>query len=85
MHELGLVGKPDYLVESAGQLIPVEVKSTRNSNAPYDAHIFQLAAYCLLVQRQLGKRPPYGILHYANRTYRYRLHSTARTGQSNTC
>ena len=67
--ELGLVGKPDYLVESAGQLIPVEVKSTRNANAPYDAHIFQLAAYCLLVQRQLGKRPPYGILHYANRTY----------------
>jgi CRISPR-associated exonuclease Cas4 len=66
--ELGLVGKPDYLVESDGQLIPVEVKSTRNSNAPYDAHIFQLAAYCLLVQRQLGKRPPYGILHYANRT-----------------
>ncbi len=67
--ELGLVGKPDYLVESAGQLIPVEVKSTRNTSAPYDAHIFQLAAYCLLVQRQLGKRPPYGILHYANRTY----------------
>ena len=67
--ELGLVGKPDYLVESGEQLIPVEVKSTRNSNAPYDAHIFQLAAYCLLVQRQLGKRPPYGILHYANRTY----------------
>ena len=67
--ELGLVGKPDYLVESAGQFIPVEVKSTRISDAPYDAHIFQLAAYCLLVQRQLGKRPPYGILHYANRTY----------------
>jgi CRISPR-associated exonuclease Cas4 len=67
--ELGLVGKPDYLVESAGQLIPVEVKSIRNSTAPYDAHIFQLAAYCLLVQLQLGKRPSYGILHYANRTY----------------
>jgi len=50
-------------------LIPVEVKSTRNSKAPYDAHVFQLAAYCLLVQRQLGKRPPYGILHYANRTF----------------
>jgi CRISPR-associated exonuclease Cas4 len=67
--ELGLVGKPDYLVESAGQLIPVEVKSARNANAPYDAHIFQLAAYCLLVHRQLGKRPPYGILHYGSRTY----------------
>jgi len=67
--ELGLVGKPDYLVESSGQLIPVEVKTSRASNAPYDAHIFQLAAYCLLIQRQLGKRPPYGILRYPNRTY----------------
>jgi len=67
--ELGLVGKPDYLVESVGQLIPVEVKSTRNAHTPYDAHIFQVAAYCLLVQRQLGKRPAYGILHYADRTY----------------
>ncbi|MFM8321935.1 MAG: CRISPR-associated protein Cas4 [Chloroflexota bacterium] len=65
---LGLVGKPDYLVESSGQIIPVEVKSSRVGAAPYDAHIYQLAAYCLLVERTLGKRPPYGILHYANRT-----------------
>jgi len=67
--ELGLVGKPDYLVEDSGRIIPVEVKSSRIQGAPYDAHIFQLAAYCLLVQRQLGKRPSYGILHYPNRTY----------------
>ncbi|OGO35014.1 MAG: CRISPR-associated protein Cas4 [Chloroflexi bacterium RBG_16_57_11] len=67
--ELGLVGKPDYLVESGGQLIPVEVKSTPVTTAPYDAHIFQLAAYCLLVQRHFGKRPAYGILHYPNRTF----------------
>lgn len=67
--ELGLVGKPDYLVESGGQVIPVEVKSSPVATAPYDAHIFQLAAYCLLVQRHYGKRPTYGILHYPNRTY----------------
>lgn len=67
--ELGLVGKPDYLVESSGQVIPVEVKSSHVSTAPYDAHIFQLAAYCLLVQRHYGKRPAYGILHYPNRTF----------------
>lgn len=67
--ELGLVGKPDYLVETGDQIIPVEVKSTHVSAAPYDAHIFQLAAYCLLVERRLGKRPAYGILHYPNRTY----------------
>lgn len=67
--ELGLTGKPDYLVEQGGSLIPVEVKSTRIGQAPYDSHIYQLAAYCLLVERVLGVRPPYGILHYPNRTF----------------
>jgi CRISPR-associated exonuclease Cas4 len=67
--EFGLVGKPDYLVETGGQIVPVEVKSSYVSDAPYDAHIFQLAAYCLLVHRHFGKRPVYGILHYPNRTY----------------
>ena len=66
---IGLTGKPDYLVEQAGRLIPVEVKSSRVSQAPYDGHIFQLAAYCLLSQRAFGKRPPHGILHYPNRTF----------------
>ncbi len=66
---LGLTGKPDYLVEEKGQVIPVEVKTSQVSAAPYDAHIFQLAAYCLLVQRHYGKRPAYGILHYPNRTF----------------
>jgi CRISPR-associated exonuclease Cas4 len=67
--ELGLAGKPDYLVEKGGIIIPVEVKSTRVVDAPYDSHIYQLAAYCLLVQRTLGTRPPYGILRYSNRTF----------------
>jgi len=67
--DLGLTGRPDYLVEDKGNVIPVEVKSARISAAPYDAHIYQLAAYCRLVQRHFGKRPHYGILHYANRTF----------------
>jgi CRISPR-associated exonuclease Cas4 len=66
---LGLTGKPDYLLSQGGKVIPVEVKSSRVREAPYDEHIFQLAAYCLLVQRVYGQRPPYGILHYPNRTY----------------
>jgi CRISPR-associated exonuclease Cas4 len=68
--ELGLTGRPDYLVEQADQVIPVEVKSARVDQGPYDSHIYQLAAYCLLVERSYGKRPAYGILHYPNRTYR---------------
>lgn len=66
---LGLTGKPDYLVDQEGDLIPVEVKSTRASAAAYDTHIFQLAAYCLLVESAYGKRPPFGILKYANRSF----------------
>ena len=66
---LGLAGRPDYLVEKGGKIMPVEVKSSRITDAPYDSHIFQLAAYCLLIERTLDKRPPYGILHYPNRTF----------------
>jgi CRISPR-associated exonuclease Cas4 len=61
---IGLTGKPDYLIEKGKSIIPIEIKSTQIPSAPYDSHIMQLAAYCLLVERVTGKRPPYGILHY---------------------
>jgi CRISPR-associated exonuclease Cas4 len=66
---LALAGKPDYLVEQNGKIIPVEVKSGRAPEHPYDSHIYQLAAYCLLVEKAYGKRPPYGILHYPERDF----------------
>jgi CRISPR-associated exonuclease Cas4 len=66
---LGLTGKPDYLVQQNGQIIPVEVKSGRAPEAPYDSHIYQLASYCLLVEKTYAKRPPYGILHYNDRDF----------------
>jgi CRISPR-associated exonuclease Cas4 len=66
--DTGLTGKPDYLVEKGNQIIPVEVKSSSSAVGPYDSHIYQLAAYCLLVERVIGKRPPYGILHYTGRS-----------------
>jgi CRISPR-associated exonuclease Cas4 len=67
--KLRLTGKPDYLVERGGQIVPVEVKSGKAPKAPYDSHIYQLASYCLLVERMMGKRPPYGIIHYENRDF----------------
>ncbi len=66
---LGLTGKPDYLVEKDGRIIPVEVKSGRTPSTPYDSHIFQLAAYCRLVEHTYRQRPPYGILHYPARDF----------------
>ncbi len=67
--ESGLAGKPDYILEEDGILIPVEVKTSRLTGDPYDSHIYQLAAYCMLIERHFGKRPPYGILHYPSRSY----------------
>ena len=66
---LGLTGKPDYLVEKNGRLIPIEVKSGHAPEAPYDSHIYQLAAYCLLVEKSMHTRPPYGIIHYEDRDF----------------
>jgi len=67
--ESRLAGKPDYLVKQDGAFIPVEVKSTYVPSVPYESHVFQLLAYCLLVESSFGKRPPYGMLVYRNRTF----------------
>ncbi|MEW6715960.1 MAG: Dna2/Cas4 domain-containing protein [Chloroflexota bacterium] len=67
--ELMLTGRPDYLVKEKEVVIPVEVKSTPIRDTPYDGHIYQLAAYCLLVHRVMGNRPPYSLLHYPNKTF----------------
>ncbi|MCZ7546238.1 MAG: PD-(D/E)XK nuclease family protein [Anaerolineae bacterium] len=61
-----LSGRPDYLLHREGRLIPVEVKSGRGPEKPYKSHILQLAAYCLLVEDVYGRRPPYGIIRYAD-------------------
>ncbi|MFA5836925.1 MAG: CRISPR-associated protein Cas4 [Bellilinea sp.] len=67
--ETHLTGKPDYLVEEHGVVIPVEVKSGWAPPEPHPGHIYQLLAYCLLVEKTHGKRPPYGILRYRNRSF----------------
>jgi len=67
--KLGLTGKPDYVVERRGRLVPVEVKSGWAPEEPYDSHIMQLASYCYLLEHTYKKRPPYGLLKYKNRTF----------------
>lgn len=64
-----LTGRPDYLVDD-GSLAPVEVKSGRApAEGPYGAHIYQLAAYCLLVAEEYGRAPAHGIIKYADRAF----------------
>jgi CRISPR-associated exonuclease Cas4 len=66
---LGLSGKPDYIVRHQGLPVPVEVKSRRAPRQPYDSHIYQLAAYCLLIEEVMHQRPPYGIIRYNDRSF----------------
>jgi len=64
-----LVGKPDYLVRRGDAITPVEVKSGRAPARPWDSHVLQLAAYCLLVEEALGARVTQGILCYSDKQF----------------
>ena len=66
---LQLTGKPDYIVRHGEGIVPVEVKSGRAPAAPYDSHVYQLAAYCLLIEKIYGKRPAFGIVHYSDKDF----------------
>jgi CRISPR-associated exonuclease Cas4 len=61
---LRLVGRPDQLVGTGGQIIPVEQKP--RAWRVHDSHVMQLAAECLLVWETYGVRPPFGLLVLAN-------------------
>ncbi len=72
---IGLTGRPDYLIKKGDRIIPAEVKSSWAPHSPYDSHILQLAAYCVLVNSTYGQRPPYGLLRYKNRTFKVKFTS----------
>ncbi|MFN7995327.1 MAG: Dna2/Cas4 domain-containing protein [Bryobacteraceae bacterium] len=78
-HRYGLVGKPDYLVETTEGLVPVELKSRDSrSSGPYCSDIAQVAAYCVLVEDATGIAPPYAIIQYANGSWRIQYMRQAR-------
>ncbi len=64
-----LAGKPDYIVAQDENLIPVEVKPRRTAARPHLSDVLQLAAYCLLIEDNFDRAPPYGILKYATATF----------------
>ena len=70
-HQLGLVGKPDYIMRTRqGSLIPVEVKTGHTPEVPYDSHRLQLMAYGKLIQSNYAQMPEYGLLHYPQKDFR---------------
>lgn len=77
-----IVGRPDLVRRrSDGRPIPIEIKSRESfSDGPPRSHILQLWAYCLLLEENQGRIPPYGILRYADgREYRVPWGATERT------
>ena len=73
----GLVGKPDYLIETRHGFVPVEIKSRNSTRAgPSESDLAQLTAYCVLVEDVIGSAPPQGIIEYADR--RWRIEYTPR-------
>lgn len=75
----GLTGKPDYMVETAEGLVPVEVKSRDSlSSGPYASDSAQLIAYCVLVEDAIGVTPPYGVIQYADRPWRVQYNRQMR-------
>lgn len=62
----GLKGRPDYLLETAEGIVPVELKSAPlpPGGRPYDSHLMQLVCYCLLCEDVLNARVPFGLIRY---------------------
>lgn len=61
----GLTGRPDYILERNGEIIPVEVKSGRKPKGPLFSHVLQVAAYCFLLEEE-GNKVSHGILRYGD-------------------
>ena len=73
--KLQLQGKPDYIFETwfFKRVIPLEIKSGQlKDEEPHSGDVYQLAAYFLIIEELYGKRPPYGKLVYANKTFKIR-------------
>lgn len=68
----GLKGRPDYIIETAEGIIPVEIKSATcpRSGRPYDSHVMQLICYCLLCEEVMNASVPFGIIRYRDREVR---------------
>jgi CRISPR-associated exonuclease Cas4 len=61
-----LTGKPDFIFEKDGEVVPVEIKSRPMPyRGPFEGHVLQLMSYCLLCEECYNMRPKYGVLKYS--------------------
>jgi CRISPR-associated protein Cas4 len=61
---LGLVARPDHVLELGGMRIPVEQKPS--AHRVWRSHTLQVSAQCALLEETFGQRPSHGVLVLAN-------------------
>ncbi len=73
-------GRPDVLRERLdGRIVPVELKSrSMPAGGPNRSHLVQVWAYCLLVEEETGRVPPFGVLRYSDGEVRAPWDAAAR-------
>ena len=72
---LGLVGRPDAVVEEGGYFVPIERKAF--GKRPRDKDIAQLLVYCRLIEEEYGVRPPHGYLVIGPQSKRFKVVNSA--------
>jgi CRISPR/Cas system-associated exonuclease Cas4 (RecB family) len=65
----GVTGTPDYILDTPGGPVPVEVKTGHTPNRPYPNHVLQVSCYMRLLDAA-GKPPAYGLINYPDGVFR---------------
>ncbi len=76
--KLGLAGRPDAVLLAGDIHVPVEVKTGRTPRGPLFSHILQVAAYCVLMEEEYGKPPPYGVIRYEQASHEIEYNADLR-------
>jgi len=63
-HRLRLTGKPDYVYQTDGVTVPVELKRRAAGRGPRDRDVAQLITYCVLVEDVWGAHVTHGVIEY---------------------
>ncbi len=69
---VGLTGRPDRLIKTDGTIVVEEWKSGRSVR---DSHRAQMGVYFILVEKELGVRPSYGVIVLGDGT-RHRIENS---------
>ena len=65
-----IIGKPDYIIKNRESYIPVEIKTGRHDTLKKN-HIFQIAAYCQILEDYYNCFIPTGIIFYKDTSKKY--------------